>query len=338
MIRSVICAIAVIVGAVAPAIQPDAVLRPGVYAHDFGDAVASSNGIIVVGSPSKDRVEVFDLDGESLGSIDAPEPGGRFGYAVAIWRDKILVGAPGLCAAYMYDLNGELVTWVAAPGTASRFGAHLTVIEDKLLLSAPDWRIDLGDGHVTAGILMSIDLAHAVVDWTIVNPISAAGFGSEVVPRDDGWVVVSGSGPYPWVRLLTVDPATGQTRKVMTSPATSVEGKRPTGAPVAVGSDRVYIGDRGGVWAVGDDGDVLAHSLGLAHDDPYVASDETFVFACDEQVVSVYAAGGLDYIGFVTPTRGGSFRTGRIYSSADCVVVQGGDDRGRVLYVYRRIW
>src|SRR5262249_43933685 len=92
---------------------------PKPAAHDrFGNSVAISSGLIVVGGIDIGATFVFDaLTGNLVRTLNDPDPasGGNFGSSVKISQRKVLVGALGR-AAYLFDADtGNLLKTLADP-------------------------------------------------------------------------------------------------------------------------------------------------------------------------------------------------------------------------------
>ncbi len=160
----------------------------------FGQSVAISGNIVVVGVPNDDlsdiptndnegSVYVFDLTTcNQIDKLRAPDatPGDRFGTSVAVAGGIIVVGTPGhggsIGGAHTFDTNSLqfLNTIVSdSPQSFSAFGSTVALTETALLIGAP---LASSDDETAAGVVTASDHAGA----TELHTFSSGAEGDEV--------------------------------------------------------------------------------------------------------------------------------------------------------------
>jgi hypothetical protein len=166
----------------------------------FGEAVAMSDGRIVIGSPGKDlasyinigQVHVFRTNGSLIRSFNDTTPSNysRFGASVAIDGDLVLVGAPSSDSnsvehgeAFLFNLStGQRLFTFDDPTPTNRdfFGQSVAIDGDLVLIG--DARDDTADTNVGQAHLFSATTGQLL--RTFEDPTRGAwdfdGFGESV--------------------------------------------------------------------------------------------------------------------------------------------------------------
>ncbi|MBX3401239.1 MAG: cadherin-like domain-containing protein [Gemmataceae bacterium] len=203
------------------------ILNPSPVDGDkFGAALASANGLLIVGTPGDDTaglnagtVYVFDPgNGQLVRLITNPNPGflnGEFGSTLAANGNFLAVGAPNddsdgtdAGGVYLYDLGsgaslGTLRSPNATPANG-RFGSSLAFNGNRLAVGAN------GDGTTVAnsGTLFVYDVddgsgTFQKLRHTLKKPAATGGerFGAAVVASGDDWyasAATAGSAGTTW--------------------------------------------------------------------------------------------------------------------------------------------
>ena len=132
----------------------------GVAFDNFGWAVATAGGKIVVGMPNDDvggnstgSAFIYDMDGTNE-VILAPSTriaSSQFGRSVAITSTKVLIGTWSATKVYLFDHDGSnevVVTPSAAVTSSDRFGSSVALTSTKIIVGAPyaenDYRSNAG--------------------------------------------------------------------------------------------------------------------------------------------------------------------------------------------------
>ncbi len=180
----------------------------GVAEERFGDTVASSGSLIVVGAPTGDTgannagsAYVFDLSSATptvpLHTLNNPTPANsdEFGKALAISGNIVVVGAPydntgagDAGSAYVYDLTSATPTVPVhtlnnpAPGAQEEFGNAVAISGNRVIVAA---RKNTVSGISQAGSIYEYDLSSATptVPVRTINspsPTSADFFGASL--------------------------------------------------------------------------------------------------------------------------------------------------------------
>jgi len=183
---------------------------------EFGAAVASIEGAVVVGSPAyscPNVVYVFDaVSGAVLLTLQAPPPSDcspRFGSTVAAGSGAILVADPiskasgeVAGAVYLFDAtSGQLLqTFVEpTPGYGDAFGDSVAAVGSAVLVGAP---IESG-ARPGAAYLFDATTGVLVRTFTAASPVPGDHFGSVVAALGDNLLVASPS------QVVRFDAATG---------------------------------------------------------------------------------------------------------------------------------
>ena len=160
--------------------------NPGSLFGAFGDSVAISQGLLVVGASQNNvsgsyvgSVYIFDLaTGELLHTLNNPRPGElfRFGSALAVSNGTLVVGSydngsigedGGI--AYVYDTaSGELINTLSNPTPAAddTFGYATAIVGDRIIVGAPK---DDTDGNNT-GSVYAFDPSTAGLITRFIDP------------------------------------------------------------------------------------------------------------------------------------------------------------------------
>jgi len=121
---------------------------------ELGMAMAVSNDMIVIFEPgatvegiaAAGKVQIFDVNGVHLLSLQSPEPqmSGLFGEQVAVDGDVIIVSEMATVdtlnragKVYVYDLDGNLLTTIVSPMPEAEayFGGVVAIREDTIIIS-----------------------------------------------------------------------------------------------------------------------------------------------------------------------------------------------------------
>ena len=211
---------------------------------EFGLAVASIGGSVLIGAPGDDTgaqdagaAYLFDATTGNLLQIfqkAVPAEGDRFGSAVAISDNAVLIGAPNDDAgatdggaAYLFDAatGGPLLTFQrAVPDSADLFGSAVLFTGSTVAVGAPFADAGASD----AGAVDLFDPAAGSLLQTLRKPIPAASdlFGTSLgsaganvivgVPLDDTGAADAGA-------LYIFEAATGDLKRRISNPASAAD-------------------------------------------------------------------------------------------------------------------
>lgn len=151
----------------------------------FGQAVASLGGTIIVGSPTaqvsgipQGKVYEFDNEGRLTRTLLNPDPssGGQFGYSLAVQDGHIIVGSPTGAgdqtnpgSAYVFDgASGKMLLTLRDPDArgGDLFGFSATPIQNEIAVGAPNSNF----GAPEAGSVFLFDSGSGTLVRTIRNP------------------------------------------------------------------------------------------------------------------------------------------------------------------------
>ena len=189
-------------------------LEPGSYAkatQKFGESVAISDGMIVVGAPGASsltadsphygKVHVYNLNGSSLFNIDPPslEHKSKFGSVVAIGCGVIAVGEEGWDGSgtdegrmHLFDYTGTLISTINPPSTGSynTFPSSISIGHGKIVVG--DARHDTTTNEV--GIVYIFDLKGNLVKSILASDAGQNDLFGSSVSIGSGKIVVGSPG------------------------------------------------------------------------------------------------------------------------------------------------
>ena len=157
-------------------------------ADNFGEVVALTDNLALVGASGSNAVYVYRHDGagnwNAAGTLDSPGIDSRFGAAIAVSGNRVLVGAPGADRAFIFEDDGDANWPVVAEITAFpgwQFGTAVALVGNTAFISASSLptsgglsggvgRFELGENGVWS--LVSHKLAR--------NPQNGDGFGNVI--------------------------------------------------------------------------------------------------------------------------------------------------------------
>ena len=136
--------------AVDPELLPTTLLSPTPTKYGyFGQSVAASGSLVVVGAMGENRVYIDNLTGGGLLTVPSPGgPAGGFGASVAVSGNTLVVGAPrqsvgGLPqvgSAYVFDLRSDALLTVLLPQypiANGSFGSAVAIDGSTVAVGAP---------------------------------------------------------------------------------------------------------------------------------------------------------------------------------------------------------
>jgi VCBS repeat-containing protein len=236
--------------------------NPGPATNDqFGKAMASGNGYLLVGTPLDDTAATDAgaayLYNASTGALlrtltdPAASTGDLFGSAVAVVGNNLLIGAPGTSGggkAYLFDATtGNLLNTFTGPNRAAgdNFGASVGGLGNLLLIGAPGKTTAVGSGVGEAYLYDAVAGSYRLLQ-TFANPTPEANdqFGAAIAAV--GATVVIGApndnqaGPAAGAAYV-FDPQTGNLLTTLLNPNPTATAAQFGGALAASGT-RVLVG------------------------------------------------------------------------------------------------
>jgi len=278
---------------------------------NFGYSLDFSGNIVVVGEVhttvddkiSAGRVFVFNINGDLLASLQAPEPQteGEFGQSVAVNNDVVIVGehnaeAEGYGKAgkvHVFDLEGDLLYTLQSPepGETATFGKKVAASEELIIVGergADGATEDEGRVH-----LYDMD-GNYLTSLKAPQPTPTAEFGSLVVIGGDTIAVgersgVGGAYKAGRVHVFRLGEVVFELSNLVIDPV-SVN----VGESVTVSVDIANVGTLSGTYPAKlmIDGDIVEEKTVTI--DVGLTGKVTFTYETDEKGTHQVAIGDLD--------------------------------------------